>query len=137
MLKNWVSEFITVITYLSESLYILSALSTLFGRYVRYIRLRYYLVFSDFLSPEDHQSIPIITTQKRFTSTMQSFKFCLKTATINIVRKETKAVETKVFLFPYLIKILESLQTTDSCLCDITNTEIGMKQGCETKWVFT
>ena len=34
-LNNWVSEFITAITYLSESLYILSALSTLFGRYVR------------------------------------------------------------------------------------------------------
>ena len=44
MLNNWVSEFITAITYLSESLYILSALSTLFGRYVRYIRLRYYII---------------------------------------------------------------------------------------------
>ena len=42
VLNNWVSEFITAITYLSESLYTLSALSTLFGRYVRYIRLRYY-----------------------------------------------------------------------------------------------
>ena len=42
----WVSEFITAITYLSESLYIiLSALSTLFGRYVRYIRLRYYYYY--------------------------------------------------------------------------------------------
>ena len=30
------------ITYLSESLYDSSALSTLFGRYMRYIRLRYY-----------------------------------------------------------------------------------------------
>ena len=41
VLNNWVSEFITANTYLSESLYILSPLSTLFGRYVRYIRLRY------------------------------------------------------------------------------------------------
>ena len=41
MLYNWVSEFITSITYLSESLYILSALSTLFGRYGRYIRFYY------------------------------------------------------------------------------------------------
>ena len=32
VLTNWVSEFITAITYVSESLYILSALSTLFGR---------------------------------------------------------------------------------------------------------
>ena len=35
VLHNWVSESITVITYLSESLYILSALNTLFARYVR------------------------------------------------------------------------------------------------------
>ena len=39
VLNNWVSEFITAITYHPESLNILSALSTLFGRYVRYIRL--------------------------------------------------------------------------------------------------
>ena len=44
VLHNWVSEIITAITYLSKSLYILSALSTLFGRYVRYIRLRYYFL---------------------------------------------------------------------------------------------
>ncbi len=41
VLNNWVSEFLTAITYLSESLYIPSALSTLF---VRYIRLRYYYI---------------------------------------------------------------------------------------------
>ena len=35
VLNNMVSEFITAITNLSETLYILSALSTLFGRYVR------------------------------------------------------------------------------------------------------
>ena len=47
MSYNWVSEFITAITYLSEKLYILSALSTLFGRYVSYIRrLRYYYYYS-------------------------------------------------------------------------------------------
>ena len=40
VLTNWVSKFITAITYLSERLYILGALSTFFGRYVRYIRLR-------------------------------------------------------------------------------------------------
>ena len=36
-------------TYLSESLFILKALSTLFGRYVRYIRQRYIRIayFSD------------------------------------------------------------------------------------------
>jgi hypothetical protein len=39
VLTSWFSEFITVTTYLSESLYKLSALSTLFGRFVRYIRL--------------------------------------------------------------------------------------------------
>ena len=39
MLNNWVSESITAITYLSESLCILGTFSTLFGRYVRYIRL--------------------------------------------------------------------------------------------------
>ena len=38
----WVSEFVTAITYLSGSLFILSALSTLFGRHVRYIRLQHY-----------------------------------------------------------------------------------------------
>ena len=37
-----VLEFITAMTYLSESLYKPSALSTLFDRYVRYIRRRYY-----------------------------------------------------------------------------------------------
>ena len=42
VLTNWFSEFITVISYLSESLYKLSALSTLFGRFVRCIRLWYY-----------------------------------------------------------------------------------------------
>ena len=37
VLHNWVSEFIISITHLSESLYtILSALSTLLDRYVRY-----------------------------------------------------------------------------------------------------
>ena len=45
VLNNWVSKFITAITYLSESLYILSALSTLLGRYVRYIRLQYYTMY--------------------------------------------------------------------------------------------
>ena len=40
VLHNWVSELISSITYLSEILYILSALSTLFGRYA--VRLRYY-----------------------------------------------------------------------------------------------
>ena len=40
VLHNWVSEF----TYLSDSLHILNTLSTLFGRYMRYVRLRCYII---------------------------------------------------------------------------------------------
>ena len=42
VLNKWLSEFITAITYSSESLYILGALNTLFSSYVRYIGLQYY-----------------------------------------------------------------------------------------------
>ena len=43
LLNNWVSESSSAITFLKVcTLYILSALTTLFGRHVRYIRLQYY-----------------------------------------------------------------------------------------------
>ena len=45
-IENLRSESITAITYLSVSLY-LSALSTLFDKYVRYIRLPYYYYYLD------------------------------------------------------------------------------------------